>query len=82
MSQDIENFRKLKEHINRVAKVNDDDFETVVTWDEGDFILEVSETSDWHSFLCVRGPTIFVVIDMAEGGLRAACEAWGYKYVG
>lgn len=81
MSQDIENFRKLKAHLKRIAAKNHDEFETCVTWTEKGYTLEVKETADGHTFLAVDGPVIFVVIDRAEGALREACESWGYAYV-
>ena len=81
MSQDIENFNKLKAHLRRVAAKNKDRFETCVTWTPKGYNLEVKETADGHTFLAVDGPTIFVIIDRAEAALPEACESWGYEYV-
>jgi len=81
MSQDIENFYKLKAHLKRIAVKNKDEFETCVTWTPVAYVLEVKEKADGHTFLSVDGPTIFVIIDKAEGALREACKSWGYQYV-
>lgn len=81
MSQDIENFRKLKAHLKRIAKRNEDEFDTCVTWTEKGYVLEVKEAANKHTFLTVWASDIFILIDRAEGALRAACAGWDYDYV-
>ena len=65
--------------MNAIARKNDDEFETVVTFDEKGYHIEVSEKAEGHSFLSGHGAAFFIACDNALKQLPAALAFWDYE---
>jgi len=78
MSQDIEHLKQFKARMKAIARKNDDEFETIVTFDEKGYHVTVTEKADGHVFLSGHGGAFFIALDAALIELPGALKDWGY----
>jgi len=79
MNQDIEMLKQFKTQMKAIARKNDDEFETIVTFDENGYHVTVTEKADGHVFLSGHGETCFIALDNTLLELPVALKEWGYE---
>jgi hypothetical protein len=82
----MKGLSKLIKHLDRIAKVNNDDFQysiNIQPYAKGIKLYFVAvEMYDGHTFISKSISTVNLdEFEIDENQLREACEQWNYSYV-
>lgn len=81
----IEDLTKIILHLNRIAKVNNDELRVhleieIVKSSQINFIFTAEETTDNHTFLCFELNNDIEYKELIKD-IKETCKEWNWKYV-